>query len=307
MSNDQLTPEQQTIIDQKYAEWLAIGLSTEEMDRDRVLSVLPDVYTNANLVFPGTKYVYFVSSPKEGLELSEVLSPCDTAVAGFAAVEAFRAGKKVNKGKKVWDISYGCHRAGLLGFYDCIGALGYEDEVKSMRPLIELGKVSCWTWFFDQAVIVSDKPVSYSFNDMDILHNDKGPAIEYRDGYKLWVINGITVNEQIVIHPETLTAEQIKDEKNAEVRRIMIERFGPDKYISSIDAKVIDNDPDRGILYRIPGEDMTICEVVNSTFELDGKRETYWLIGPERMRTAQEFVAASFGLSPQEYQPSAES
>jgi hypothetical protein len=54
-------------------------------------------------------------------------------------------------------------------------------------------------------------------------------------------------------------------------------------------------------------EPITMVEVINSTPEPDGGRKTYFLRVPPRTETARAGVAWTFGLTPEEYRPSAES
>ena len=62
----------------------------------------------------------------------------------------------------------------------------------------------------------------------------------YKGGFALWLIHGVRVTEQIVLHPETMTVEQINAESNEEVRRVMIERFTWERYIRETNAQRID-------------------------------------------------------------------
>jgi len=72
------------------------------------------------------------------------------------------------------------------------------------------------------------------------LHCDDGPTHEWSDGFAIWHINDIAVDEQIVMNPESQTIEQINKEENADVRTIRIERFGWSRYLEVSDAKEID-------------------------------------------------------------------
>src|SRR5262249_37642914 len=57
---------------------------------------------------------------------------------------------------------------------------------------------------------------------------------------------GVRVNERIAFHPEQLTARDALAEKNAEVRRVMIERMGYLRFAQEAKAKILDQDQDRG-------------------------------------------------------------
>jgi hypothetical protein len=70
---------------------------------------------------------------------------------------------------------------------------------------------------------------------------DSGPAIEYLDGFKVWIIDGVRLSEQIVMNPETLSIKQIHDEQDQDKRSIMIERKGWDAYIKETNSECIDS------------------------------------------------------------------
>ena len=96
---------------------------------------------------------------------------------------------------------------------------------------------------------------------------------------------------------------------NAEIRRVMISRFGFDRYLKESGAVLMQHD-DFGRLYRkeIPGEPvMQFVRVVNSTPEPDGTNKEYVLPVRNTVKTAHEAVASSFEISVESYNPSFES
>ena len=100
---------------------------------------------------------------------------------------------------------------------------------------------SCGYWWgLDGYAIVTERPKAINMRD-GALHNDAGMAIEYRDGWGLYAIGGVVVDEQIVLRPETQSLAQIEGEANAEVRRVRIERFGWPCYLAESGAKVVGN------------------------------------------------------------------
>jgi hypothetical protein len=102
-----------------------------------------------------------------------------------------------------------------------------------------------------------------------------------------------------------LTPERIRDEENAELRRVMLEHYGYDRYLEESGAVPVHRD-EAGVLWRVRlvgDEDVVMVEVVNSTPEPDGTHRTYWLRVPPSTRTAQEGVAWTFGLDAEAYEP----
>jgi hypothetical protein len=93
--------------------------------------------------------------------------------------------------------------------------------------------------------LVTEKPVKLAtelVNGRHVAHCEDGPSHQWADGWAIYSIHGVQVPEQVVMAPETLTVDQIKNEKNAEVRRVMRERFGEGKYLIATGAKLIDSD-----------------------------------------------------------------
>ena len=84
----------------------------------------------------------------------------------------------------------------------------------------------------------TDAPFSFPILQ---LHNESGPSVSHvLKCATLWHIDGIQVDEQIVMHPDTQTVEQINSEHNEDVKTIRIERFGWLKYLDAVGATLID-------------------------------------------------------------------
>lgn len=79
--------------------------------------------------------------------------------------------------------------------------------------------------------MLCDRPAVLNRNEAGRLHCEDGPAIAWRDGWALWHLNGVQVDEQIVLRPQTQTVEQIDLEQNQDNRSIRIERFGWPRYL----------------------------------------------------------------------------
>jgi hypothetical protein len=138
-----------------------------------------------------------------------------------------------------------------------------------------------------------------------VLHREDGPAIEW-PRTKLWYWKGINVSRRFVEQPETITAREIREEKNAETRRVMIERFGPGRYVQEMGGRRISRDS-TGTLWHctmdINGENyvFAVVEVVNGSEEPDGTRKRYFLSVPASCRSAIEAVAWTYGMTVKQY------
>jgi hypothetical protein len=153
--------------------------------------------------------------------------------------------------------------------------------------------------------IVADYPEALNVDEQYRLHCSDAPSIRWRDGWSLYHWHGVRVSKQVIEAPHSLTLAQISSEPNLEVRRVMITRFGLERFLSESGARKIGAD-ECGVLFYLEmdgDEALAIVKVVNSTPEPDGTFKNYFLRVPPAMRTAREAVAWTFGLSAQEYEP----
>lgn len=188
------------------------------------------------------------------------------------------------------------------------GAVELSRDNELIMDEIDIG-LSCLAFsFFENVAFVCDGSSSVQTDEDGRLHSLSGPAISFVDGYELYAINGVVVEEFIVMSPESITSEKIEHEHNAEIRRVMLESFGLERYFREVGADLIDS-TDAGKLYRKPmfrDEDLFLLEVTNSTAETDGSYKKYVLRVPPFVGSAKEAVAWTFGLSEEDYDPSIE-
>ena len=161
---------------------------------------------------------------------------------------------------------------------------------------------ACYWWPNKDFVMVCARPRSIHRDAQGRLHNEHEPAIDWPDGWGVYSIHGVRVPTDVVEHPESINAARINAEPNAEVRRIMLDRFGMDQYLASSKAEQIHKD-DWGTLWRIPApnpadEPLVLVEVVNSTPEPDGHFKHYTLCVPPATKTAREAVEWTFHGEP---------
>jgi hypothetical protein len=104
----------------------------------------------------------------------------------------------------------------------------------------------CGWWLpYRNLLVLSDRPREIHRDARGRLHRENGMALSYRDGWGLWALNGVAVTEQIVMRPETLTAAEIDAERNADVRAVMVERYGYRRYLHEKGARSLDVQVDR--------------------------------------------------------------
>ncbi len=209
----------------------------------------------------------------------------------------------------IWDSGYGQHDAIWLASYEYFRVVcGLTKETEGLVGLIEQAKHAGWYLPHANICWVSERHNLLELDARGRLHSTSGPAVAYPDGWKIYAIHGVRVAEHVVLHPEQLTVPEIEREKNAEVRRVMMDRFGLYRFLRESNAKEIHND-EYGTLYRKELQDdepIVMVRVANSTPEPDGTRKEYFLRVPPNMTRAKEAVAWTFGKEEQEYQPGTE-
>lgn len=179
------------------------------------------------------------------------------------------------------------------------------DAAPGLDGLTEVARTAGWWWPYEHVAVVTERPVELHRDEAGRLDRGDGPALAYADGFALYAWRGLPVPGEFLDRLGALTPERIRTEENAELRRVMLEYYGYDRYLEESGAKPVHRD-ETGVLWRtaLPGdEDVVMVEVVNSTPEPDGTSRTYWLRVPPTTTTAREGVAWTFGLSAEAYEP----
>lgn len=116
---------------------------------------------------------------------------------------------------------------------------------------------------------------------------------------------GVPVTAQVAFFPETLKGPDILAERNAEVRRVMIERVGFEKFAREVKAQVLDSDTDRGgerKLLRIPLENDEPIVLVSLICPSTSRQ--YLVRVPPDTKTCHQAVAWTAGFDePAAYAP----
>jgi hypothetical protein len=361
------TPEQRAQFPAWEAKWRANGLNTVPMsagDKAAMVAALDGIYTHIEKQ-PPPKEVIFVASVREllieapiklgltylqdtpdavraicpGIDLAEgaalarevlwakalgetepkVPAKFKNTIALYT--EIHRLSRNLWDGGNLWS-GWPCH----LSFYRCV--VGVTDEDTTGWPFYEEAAVHGGPRIMAPGfAMVCDRPEFIAVDAGDRLHAVGRSAIRWRDGFELFRLHGVPVPERIITKPETITLEEINNEKNAEVRRAMLSLYGMDRFLQDSNAQPIGTD-DWGSLYQIEhpgGQRSLLVKVVNSTPEPDGTFKDYCLrvhpelrplvrqgnrvtvVGQPQEMTARNAVASTFGKRGAEYAPEMES
>ncbi|WP_222314154.1 DUF6745 domain-containing protein [Streptomyces cavourensis] len=193
----------------------------------------------------------------------------------------------------------------VLGQHDAAWLAAFDGRGDRLTGLAEVARNAGWWWPYERALVISERPEVLHRDEAGRLDHGEGPALAYRDGFALYAWRGMPVPAAFLAELASLTPQRIREEENAELRRVMLEYYGYDRYLTESGAEPVHRD-ETGILWRIAldgDEDVVMVEVVNSTPEPDGTHRTYWLRVPPGTRTAKDGVAWTFGLEGAAYAP----
>lgn len=193
----------------------------------------------------------------------------------------------------------------VLGQHDAAWLAAFDGRGDRLTGLAEVARNAGWWWPYERAVVISERPEVLHRDEAGRLDHGEGPALAYGDGFALHAWRGMPVPAAFLAELASLTPRRIREEENAELRRVMLEYYGYDRYLTESGAEPVHRD-ETGILWRIAlegDEDVVMVEVVNSTPEPDGSHRTYWLRVPPTTRTARDGVAWTFGLDGAVYAP----
>lgn len=302
-----LTPEQILKFPFYVQKWIQIGISTEPTDFDKSILAAKEIYKLSNIKEPSVFLGPF-NNPIEGMLAFDFLS---TLVG-----KSFESSDEINKvvikhvakeiktfpGKRV-DLSkysFG-NQEYWLSYYDYFLRECNLEFCNKLKGLMDMSAVCGWWIPLANVCIFIHRPSEIHFDDRNRIYNFDGPAIKFRGSYRecdVYAVHGARVNKKVV--EKNFTIADINSESNIEVRRVMIELYGVQKYIVDSKAEVVHID-DFGTLYKkeVTGDEtIMMVKVVNSTVEPDGTSKDYFIrVDPnayDGLKTAHAAVASTW-------------
>jgi hypothetical protein len=267
MPKKEITAELSQQIRDRFNELTKDAFSTEPAPRAEVEEALKRIYVSEGFEIP-SKFIWVESDVAAAKYVKEHSgSPYNNSM--FGQYDSFWVARI-----KVADEFVG-------------GVIGSDDDRESIANMEVMTKCGPW-WPYDNCVVIMDRPLELHLTKDGSPHNEVGPAIMYRDGVKHWYIGGHKVTEQIVLHPDTLTIEQIKAESNAEVRRVMISRYGVDKYLTATSANIIDKDTYHNhprLLIELDDRSLWLVGTDGGSLDENGKGRVYHMPVGRGVRT----------------------
>ena len=318
--------------------WIANAMSTTPMTADDKLDCIKHVkklYSVAKLDEP--KHILFVSSPF-ALVIAGGLAAAICELGDKATITVPDMVKRLNSGEftlksmssdKWYQSPYKAREiADKLGLGDfgveCIknvhnmwnggnqwsGWVSYLSFFRYIAKLdIDFSNWDCYEKLAELSgprvvhrdfCILCDKPTILTVDEQNRPHGEKKPFCKWSDGGAFYSIHNVRVPAHVVLEPEKLTVDQIEKESNLEVRRVMINLYGQERFILDSKSEIVHTD-DFGTLYKkeLPGDEpLMLVKVTNSTAEADGTYKDYFIrVSPTAyggLKTAHAAVASTW-------------
>lgn len=290
-----------------------------------------------NKSFKHVKLGFIVKSIHEGIE-SLKYKPKKGAFIAAETAETLR--QRANELKSV--AGYGNHDAFWLGYYEYFRTFHPLPEIMKetdkLRGLLQYARQAGWFLFFDKLALICERPI-INLDEQLNYSNTTGPAISFVDGWEYFCVHNIEISRDIILGNVELTPDLIESESNQEVKRILMELYGFEKYLENTGAELIDTSVFKSAgadgevkkreawLYKKEiknDEPLLFVKVINSSPEPDGTFKSYTIqvsprcepmidgpngqviLGEPQKLTAKNAIASTFGLTGEEYNPDIE-
>lgn len=222
MKLEKLTEQQKSRLSEIKKEYIKKALSHANIDKAKSISCINFVYS---LIKKSPPRIYSTVSPMAAQQLANKLKGTEKKYYSFGTYLSV-------------------YYQSFYAFYDSFVEFGIITEDKfqkyfKIRDYVDSGIFM--TIEFENAIILCEKPVKCLKNDNG-LHNTSGYAIEWRDGYGLYFINGRSIKKSIFERAASgkLTKEDYINETNDEVRSAWYEILGGEKLMQLLNASLVD-------------------------------------------------------------------
>lgn len=205
-----LTPAQEARLIEYGAEKDRIVKNTSPINREKVESIINQFYTSKNRPVP--KILYF-DSPIQAIETLRKDHPDEEFdIADFTTYS---------------DLIGSCLMHEFQMELGCAFDEPTTNDIKLYAQVIR--EMSMWAPY-DNAAVVIERPIVYELNNEYLFHCETGPAIVWKDGNKMFFLNGVSVPEYLVMTPsENLDIEWCNAQENNKVKQEFVKKFGQER------------------------------------------------------------------------------
>ncbi|WP_242056908.1 MULTISPECIES: DUF6745 domain-containing protein [Oscillatoriales] len=200
---------------------------------------------------------------------------------------------------RLWNLNSWNSRAAFVDF--CFSALNCDGDREKWLLFQSLVKECNWVFPLENLFLVCDRPRILSFDNQQRLHAEGSAAIQYADGFSIYAYHGIILPEEYgKVHPDRWQAEWLLSEKNAELRRVLIQGIGYARICQELQPVELDNWQEYTLLKIDNDVDIEQIYMLKMTCPSTGY--IHALRVPPNMRSAREAIKwVNWGIDPQEF------
>ncbi len=160
-----------------------------------------------------------------------------------------------------------------------------------------------WVFETNAEIVVVPRPIVW-LDPRLRFHRTSGPALVWGDGTGEYFWRDLHLTEKHIRHPERLSADEILDIRNVELRRWIISRIGFAELLNRPEVEVLDEDVDYGGRRQLLRLNLHTDEpLVAVRVICPSTQRNYLLRVPPAMRSCQEAIAWTFGIERARYRP----
>ena len=229
---DKLTKEQEAEMSKWRDRWIGIGLKTGETDWNTFDEYMPICFKKANIPYP--KNIVRVSSPLVGglaAAISEkiwqkIRKKNDDAVRG--AVGDAKLEWHYWLGAQFWVGGWWGSPAFVSFFTEVCGLKLNKDIMERAEAYQRVCESVNYIWPNRNFIIVCSRPTKILRDENGRLHSEVGQAIEYPDGWGLYMLHGVKFEKDLWQKAVSgkMSFKEILDIQNTE-QRLQATRYNP--------------------------------------------------------------------------------
>ena len=252
-----LTKKQEALIPKIRDEWVNFALfEGDDIDREAVYKGIDFIYELSDLKKPikiivdSPLAVQYAIVHAKALLGKQVRSQVDSQVA--AQVDS-QVDSQVRSQVRSFTYETLGGRAGwtaYLEYFREIGLFKYEkwDELVRYTKSGQFMGV-----YLNGLAVVCRRPMAVRRDDTLRLHNDQKPAIEWRDGYKLYFLHGQPFEEKLWkrITSQKMTLKEVMEMRNADERTMAFSMLRPDRLLKGVSAELVHTGIKGTKLYKV--------------------------------------------------------
>lgn len=146
-----------------------------------------------------------------------------------------------------------------------------------------------------------DRPTQLSFDSRNQLHAEGEPAVQFADGFSVYVHHGARLPEKYgKLYPSEWQSCWLPEERNAEIRRALIQGIGYERIFQELNAIELDFWQDYTLLSINSDVDLEPIVLLKMTCPSTGY--IHVLRVPPEMRSARKAIRwVNWGTDPEEF------